>query len=107
MRRTAFVVFIIATLVACHDRERARETALREDLFEMRKAIDNFYADKRRYPDSLQELVSRKYLRRIPKDPITMRADWVEVHQTGGRGVIDVKSAAPGKDLNGIPFRNF
>ena len=59
--------------------QRARESALRHDLFEMRKAIDDYYADKQKYPDSLETLKSEKYLRNIPKDPITQKQEWEEV----------------------------
>ena len=104
--------------------QKAREAALRHDLFEMRKAIDDYYADKQKYPDSLQTLVSDKYLRRLPKDPITMRSDWEEVQastdpndpaavDTAGDqaaatpGIIDVRSAAPGNGLDGTPYKDF
>ena len=50
---------------------RAREAVLKEDLFRMRDAIDQYYADKNKYPQSLQDLVTDGYLREIPKDPIT------------------------------------
>src|SRR6266404_2378715 len=59
--------------------QKAREAALHHDLFEIRKAIDDYYADKQKYPDSLATLVSEKYLRALPKDPITQRSDWQEV----------------------------
>src|SRR5712691_3831464 len=49
--------------------QKAREAALKDDLHEMRKAIDDYYADKQKYPESLQALVSERYLRRLPKDP--------------------------------------
>ena len=106
--------------------EKAREAALRDDLFEMRKAIDNYYADKQKYPDSLNALVSEKYLRRIPSDPITMHADWVEVQQTSDPsdptavdtsssdssslstpGIIDVHSNAVGNGLDGTAFKDW
>src|SRR5438309_11743035 len=61
---------------------KAREAALRHDLFEMRKAIDDYYADKQKYPQNLDELKSAKYLRNIPTDPITMQADWDQVTAT-------------------------
>ena len=54
---------------------KAREAALMDNLSTMRKAIDNFYADKQRYPSDLNELVPN-YIRAIPKDPITKQADW-------------------------------
>jgi len=104
--------------------QKAREAALRHDLFEMRKAIDDYYADKQKYPDSLQALVGDKYLRRLPLDPITQRSDWEEVQastdptdpaavDTSGNnasltpGIIDVRSAAPGNGLDGTPFHDW
>jgi general secretion pathway protein G len=104
--------------------QKAREAALRHDLREMRKAIDDYYADKQKYPDSLQTLVSEKYLRSLPKDPITQRADWQEVPattdpsdpaavDTSGTnasmtpGIQDVKSAAPGNGLDGTPYHDW
>ena len=54
---------------------RAREAALTEDLFQMRKAIDEYYADKQKYPSSLDSLVSEKYLREIKPDPFTRSVD--------------------------------
>jgi general secretion pathway protein G len=99
---------------------KARESALRADLYEMRKAIDNFYADKQRYPSDLNELVPH-YIRILPKDPITMQMDWEPVMddplnlEEGGMsetdpeavtqpGVIDVKSRAVGVTLDNVPY---
>ncbi|HEV2718920.1 MAG TPA: type II secretion system protein [Thermoanaerobaculia bacterium] len=108
---------------------RAREAALRHDLFEMRKAIDDYYADKQKYPDSLATLKQEKYLRNIPKDPITGRPEWEEVQATpdtsgaadpnampvdptalgttGAPGIADVKSKAPGNGLDGKPYSDY
>ena len=62
---------------------RAREAVLKEDLFQFRKLIDQYYLDKRKYPASLQTLVEEKYLRTIPVDPMTNSATtWVEVRET-------------------------
>ena len=85
----------------------------------MRKAIDNFYADKQRYPNDLNELAPN-YIRSIPKDPITMQPDWEAVMDDplsleGGMtetdpeamvqpGVIDVKSRAEGMTLDNVPY---
>ena len=101
--------------------KKAREAALRHDLFEMRKAIDDYYADKQKYPDSLDALKSEHYLRNIPKDPITRsrtgkkcrtspirtdpnqradRSDRARRHG-GPPGISDVKSKAPGDGLDG------
>jgi general secretion pathway protein G len=97
---------------------KAREAALKENLFQMRKAIDNFYADKQRYPSSLEELVPN-YMRRIPSDPITMQPDWETVmddplseegaaetdpEQMMQPGIVDVKSRAEGQTLDNVPY---
>src|SRR5665647_1349901 len=59
---------------------KARETVLREDLYNFRSTIDQFYADQGKYPETLTELVEKKYLRDIPKDPITdSKETWVIV----------------------------
>jgi general secretion pathway protein G len=55
---------------------RARETALKDDLFTLRRTIDEFTYDKKRAPQSLDELVQEHYLARIPADPMTTKADW-------------------------------
>ncbi|MCL2761558.1 MAG: type II secretion system GspH family protein, partial [Desulfuromonadales bacterium] len=54
---------------------KAKEAVLREDLYNLRTTIDNFYADQGKYPDSLQDLVDKKYLRGLPKDPFTNETD--------------------------------
>ena len=106
--------------------QKAREAALRHDLFEMRKAIDDYYADKQHYPDSLQALKTDHYLRDIPRDPLTGQAQWEEVQvssdpsdpnsltdptstdeSSGLPGVYDVHSLAPGKGLDGTEFKTW
>ncbi|MDH0867067.1 prepilin-type N-terminal cleavage/methylation domain-containing protein [Mitsuaria sp. GD03876] len=79
--------------------DRARDVALRHNLQTMRDAIDKFYGDQGRYPKELPELVERRYLRAIPLDPVTQRADtWVAVPpragEAEGEGVSDVRSGA-------------
>ena len=86
---------------------RAEEAVLHEDLRIMREAIDKHYADAGRYPDSLQELVTKRYLRALPKDPMT-RSDstWIVVPPQDpqlGR-VYDLKSGAPGNGIDGTPY---
>ncbi len=84
---------------------RARESVLKEDLFQMRDAIDQYYSDNGKYPSSLNDLVgtqdrSKSYLRGIPKDPFTGAADWITVAPEAGdsgeenSGVFDVHSAS-------------
>lgn len=85
----------------------AKEAALKENLRTTREVIDKFYADTGRYPDSLEELVDKKYLRRLPVDPI-LESDtsWILVtpdDDADGR-VYDLKSAAPGNARDGVPF---
>ena len=91
---------------------RAKEAVLKEDLFRMRDAIDQYYADKNRYPASLEELVSEKYLRAIPVDPFTNSADtWQTVlsepepgNVSASPGVYDVKSGAAQAAIDGTSY---
>jgi general secretion pathway protein G len=94
---------------------RAKEATLKEDLFRMRDAIDQYYADKNKYPSSLDTLVSEKYLRAVPVDPFTASADtWqttmseLEPGNTGGEsGIFDVKSGSDRSSLDGTPYANW
>jgi len=81
---------------------RAREAVLKENLFQMREAIDQFYADNGKYPGSLQDLINKQertksYLRDLPKDPFTGAIDWITVAPEGTEegAVFDVHSASP------------
>ena len=90
--------------------ELAKETVLRENLHQMREAIDKFYGDNGQYPGSLQDLVTKKYLRKIPPDPITdTDKTWVIVPPSDPKkgGVFDIKSGAPGNGKDGTPYRNW
>ena len=90
--------------------ENARDQSLRTSLRVMRDAIDQFQADKGRYPQSLEELRSNRYLREIPEDPITGRRDsWVvgDAGPAAGSnqgGMLDVHSGATELDRNGQPY---
>ena len=91
---------------------RAEEAVLRRDLFIMRDAIDQYYADRGEYPQRLNDLAANAYVREIPEDPITKSRDtWVvklvdwELLDEGERpGIWDVRSGAPGTGLNGIEY---
>lgn len=61
--------------------QKARESVLKENLYWMRDAIDQYYLDKGKYPESLQKLVEEKYLRAIPIDPITEKKNWVIIYE--------------------------
>lgn len=85
----------------------ARETALRHNLVGLRQSIDQFYRDKGRYPSTLDELVQTRYVRSIPEDPITQRADtWITVpaHEGETNTVFDVKSGASGRAKDGSDY---
>ena len=85
---------------------KSKETALRQSLTTLRDAIDQYAADKGRYPESLQDLAAARYVREIPEDPFTTRRDsWVELPppadmQAIGR-VWDVRSGAAGRSADG------
>ena len=92
-----------------------QESVLRTDLFRMRDAIDQYYADKNKYPATLETLVSDGYMRRIPEDPITRSTDtWQTVaaepdpsNPTAEPGVYDVKSGAQGTALDGSSYSDW
>jgi len=87
---------------------KAREAALKKDLFIFRDAIDQYYADHGTYPSSLKDLVEKKYLRAVPVDPFTKSADsWVEVMaeaEEGDSGVFDVHSGSDLVALDGTVY---
>jgi general secretion pathway protein G len=93
----------------------AREATLRTDLFRMRDAIDQYYADKGKYPSGLDSLVSDGYMRKVPEDPITKSSDsWVTVpaepdpnNPSGEPGIYDVKSGAQGSGLDGTSYSDY
>jgi general secretion pathway protein G len=95
--------------------QRAKEAVLKEDLYRMRAAIDQFYADKNEYPDSLEELVSEKYLRALPVDPFTnssttwqtVQAEYEPGSASGGPGIYDVKSGANGTSIEGTNYADW
>ena len=107
------VMAIIATLLTiavpryARSLQRSREAVLRQDLATLRESIDKFYGDTGKYPQTLAVLVDRRYLRKIPVDPIARSADkWVVVlsDDPDDNGVKDVKSGAEGAGENGIAY---
>ena len=112
------ILAAVAVVNVKYAHRKAREAALKDNLHSMRSAIDNFHADKQRYPSDLNELVPN-YIRRIPKDPITDQEDWEIImdapdpdapEETDAEGnpvapgVLDVKSKAPGQTLDNVPY---
>jgi len=87
--------------------EKSKETVLRTNLTATRDAIDRFHADTGRYPAQLMELVDKHYLRTLPWDPITERADsWVLIPPIDGQqgGVYNITSGAEGVSTEGVPY---
>jgi general secretion pathway protein G len=105
------IVSLLLTLVApryLHSLDMAKEAVLTENLRTVRATIDKFYGDQGRYPDSLEELVERQYLRNLPYDPISeSTATWTLIPpSTNAAGnVFDLKSGAEGQARDGRPFR--
>ncbi len=89
--------------------EKSRETILRQDLAVMRDAIDKFQGDRGRYPENLDELVSARYLRTLPADPVTGRSDtWITLPPSGEEsGVFDIRSGAPGAARDGSAYADW
>ncbi|MBI1952047.1 MAG: prepilin-type N-terminal cleavage/methylation domain-containing protein [Acidobacteria bacterium] len=112
------IIGIIAGIAAAQLRtapQRAREAVLKEDLFAIRDVIDQYFADKGKYPESLDALVEEGYLRRIPVDPITgseetwqtVQAEATDEDTEGAGGIIDVKSGADGQALDGTSYSDW
>lgn len=113
----AMFIMIILLSVALPTYQRsvqyAKETVLKENLWQMRKAIDQYASDKGKFPPSLESLVEGKYLREMPVDPILERAEWQAVmgedtlSADAADGVKDVKSMAEGEDSEGKPYSEY
>jgi len=90
--------------------QKSKDAVLKEDLSLIRDALDKYYGDHDKYPSTLDDLVSRNYLRSIPRDPITESSStWVAVPpddpETGG--VFDVHSGADGKAADGSDYKEW
>jgi general secretion pathway protein G len=94
---------------------RSKEAVLKQDLYRMRDAIDQFYADKNKYPTALDELVSEKYMRSVPLDPFTNSKDtWQTVmsepdplNPQAQPGIYDVKSGSEETALDGTKYSDW
>lgn len=109
------IIVVLATVGIVQYRQSvmfAREAVLKDDLFKMRDAIDQYYADKNEYPSALDDLVSSGYLRALPKDPITNDATtWQGIlsdpdpaNPTAAPGIYDVKSGSDQTSLEGSKY---
>jgi general secretion pathway protein G len=114
---TALVIVLSTVAMVSYQNSvtRAREAVLKEDLFRLRDAIDQYYADKNKWPAALEDLVTDGYLREVPKDPMTDSADsWQAVpaetdpaNPTAEPGVFDVKSGSDRMALDGTPYTDW
>jgi general secretion pathway protein G len=93
--------------------QHAREVVLEENLFQMRRAINQYSADKGRLPQKIDDLIEAKYLREIPVDPITNEKEWGPVVDTdpnsneASQGLVDIKSLAEGTDSTGKKYSEY
>lgn len=109
------IIILISVAVPTYERSvrYAKETVLKENLWQMRKAIDQYTADKGKLPGSVDDLVSARYLREKPIDPILERAEWNEIqgedpnNSDGQMGLTDVKSLADGTDSSGVAYSDY
>jgi len=113
----AMFILIILLSVALPTYQRsvqhAKETVLKENLWQMRRAIDQYASDKGKLPQSLDSLIEGKYLREMPVDPVLDKAEWESVmgedplSSDGEQGLINVKSLAEGTDADGKAYSEY
>ena len=113
----AIIVILIAVAVPFYQKAiiRAKESVLRNNLFAMRSAIDEYTYDKQKAPQSLQDMVTDGYLREVPRDPITASNDsWKIVMEDAGQavstsepGIFDVRSGSSAKSLDGTSYADW
>lgn len=109
------IIILLSVAIPTYQRtvQQARETVLKENLWQMRRAIDQYSADKGHLPQSVDELVEAKYLREKPVDPITETTEWEQVmgedamSPDGGQGLTDVKSTSDGSDIDGRSYKEY
>lgn len=112
------LIIVLATIGMAQYRSsivRSKEAVLKEDLFQMRDAIDQYYADKNQYPSTLDALVTDGYMRSVPKDPFTESAGtWQTVpaepdpnNPTAEPGIYDVKSGTDKTAMDGTKYADW
>ncbi|HEY2846296.1 MAG TPA: type II secretion system protein [Pyrinomonadaceae bacterium] len=109
------LVILLSVALPTYQRsvQHAQETVLKENLWQMRKSIDQYAADKSKYPKSIDDLVEGKYLRERPIDPILQKDEWNEIQGTdpnsadAEQGMVDVKSNAEGEDSDGKKYTDY
>jgi general secretion pathway protein G len=111
-----FVIIILASIampIYQNTVQHARETVLHETLFSLRKQIDQYTADKGKLPKTLDDLVTEKYIREKPKDPISEQTEWDEIlgedpnSSEGEQGLVEIKSKSEGSDTEGKAYVDY
>lgn len=90
--------------------DKSKEVVLADNLRNVRQVLDQYYGDTGRYPDSLEQLVEKRYLRALPYDPITESdTTWIIVppEDSGKGSVYNIRSGAAGNDRSGKPYADW
>jgi len=110
------LIILLSVALPTYNRsiQQAREVVLRENLWQMRRAIDQYSSDKGKLPASIEDLVTEKYLREPPIDPITEKTEWEQIQgedpnaaQDADQGLTNVKSLAEGSDADGKAYKEY
>lgn len=109
------MIILLSVAIPTYQRsvQHAREIVLQENLWQMRKAIDQYAADKGKLPGSIDDLVKERYLHDKPVDPIFEKAEWNEIQgedsgtPNGDSGLKDVRSLAEGEDSEGKSYTKY
>ena len=109
------IIILLSVALPTYQRsvQQARETVLKENLFQIRRQIDQYTADKGKLPQSLDDLITGKYLREKPIDPISEKSEWSEImgedstSPDSEQGLTDVKSLAEGEDSEGKKYEDY
>ena len=110
------LIILLSVALPTYNRtvQQARETVLKENLWQMRRAIDQYSSDKGKLPASVEDLVTEKYLREPPVDPMTERTEWEEIQgedpmaaDDAEQGLTNVRSLAEGSDSEGKAYKEY
>ncbi|HZR29101.1 MAG TPA: type II secretion system protein [Terriglobales bacterium] len=112
----SMIIILLSVAVPVYKQSilRARETVLHDDLFTLRKTIDEYTYDKKKAPASLDDLVTDGYLKQIPKDPMTNQADWNPTMETDvdnidsiSVGIADIHSSSDQISTDGTAYSSW
>lgn len=109
------MIILLSVAVPTYQRsvQHAKEQVLKENLWQIRRAIEQYRADKGKLATSVEDLVTAKYLYEMPMDPVADKAEWNEIQgddpssSEGEQGLINVESLADGEDSNGTPYNKY